>query len=956
MTTKILKKSLITGLILILTTFVILAIGFSSKKKAYAADSDWYTGYSGHGVYEIGTAGELAHLATIVNDGTDSFNGKTIMLTADIDLSAYGAGFNGGKGWIPIGKYSLNTPFMGTFDGNGCKITGLYINDTSDNNVSLFGYTSTGSNIQNLGVENVNITGKSAGGIVSTAHGDISDCYATGQISGDIFVGGIVSGSLGNINNCYYMGEISGNSYYVGGIGGSVFNVYGSYFSGSIARRNTELSGFYAHTGGIAGYASGLISNCYSLGSIEGDAAVGGIVGRGTTAAEVSYCYSLCTIDGFVCVGGIAGVYTKIKNCAALNDMVTGEGLYPQRVEGLPQNAFDLVNNYANSAMLNFDNNTIWDEKGLNEVDGADVSLAMAKTVGFYTTSSNWDGDAWDQDVWFFENGAFPVLKAFIKTDPTFSQVGTYAYTYSQELSTKSLLGETAKGIGGVTLTGDFTFKYPDFVPTVGTTTAEIIFIPTGTDALSYNTKSFDLIISVTNADFTVNSWPTAATVTYSPAQTLSDLPLINGSASILGTFSWTDGAIIPTPNVSSYSVTFTPNDTIYIPISQNINLTVLKADPAFDQTGIYAYTYGQELNEKSLLGEKAKGVTGANLTGGFTFQNPLFFPTVGTTTAEIIFTPTGTDALHYNTKSFPLTISVAKADPAFDQTGVYAYTDGQKLNEKSLLGETAKGVTGANLTGGFTFQNPLFTPSIGTTTVEIIFTPTGTDANNYNNKSFDLIISVTETMSDKNTGSGSVNLAGWTYGDRANDPIVASVTNPDVTYIYEGRNQTIYASNSIKPINAGEYTLTAYFLETASHTACTASCSFTIAKFIVFDVVPTILVFGSAGSTLSAWVLSEGWQWKNSNIIPDKNTTQYEAIMNVSAIAGNYDFTNVAGYDENTGTITKSLSIQSLNVVFRDPASPTDMTLWICLAVGITLIFLVVLIFVIKNKKRNYR
>ncbi len=101
--------------------------------------------------------------------------------------------------------------------------------------------------------------------------GTITDCYATGSVSGDEYVGGLVGDHRHNtISNCYATGSVDGNSE-VGGLVG--LNEFGTitncYSTGSI------LGGHPA--GGLVGsndYSS--ISNCYSTGSVPYG---GGLVG-----------------------------------------------------------------------------------------------------------------------------------------------------------------------------------------------------------------------------------------------------------------------------------------------------------------------------------------------------------------------------------------------------------------------------------------------------------------------------------------------------------------------------------------------------------------------------------------------------------------------------------------------------------------------------------------------------
>ncbi|NAS88749.1 hypothetical protein C4E24_03285 [ANME-1 cluster archaeon AG-394-G21] len=67
-------------------------------------------------------------------------------LANDINCSGFG-------NFEPIGNG--NHRFTGTFDGKGYKITNLYINQSSTNYVGLFGCTGSGSEIKDVGLEEV---------------------------------------------------------------------------------------------------------------------------------------------------------------------------------------------------------------------------------------------------------------------------------------------------------------------------------------------------------------------------------------------------------------------------------------------------------------------------------------------------------------------------------------------------------------------------------------------------------------------------------------------------------------------------------------------------------------------------------------------------------------------------------------------------------------------------------
>ncbi|BAK70209.1 beta strand repeat-containing protein [Aliarcobacter butzleri] len=208
--------------------------------------------------------------------------------------------WNSGEGFSPIGKDYFNA-FAGTFDGKGFTISDLYINRPDTNYIGLFGYA-IGSTIKNLGLVNVNITGKSfvggltglnQGGLIENSYsnanisgiqivgglvgfnqnGTIQNSYSNANISGSDNLGGLVGLNYGAILNSYTTGEIIGTEYFVGGLIGSNDNgtIQNSY-------SNTTVTGKGA-VGGLAGGNGGTIENSYASGIVDGEFDVGGLVG-----------------------------------------------------------------------------------------------------------------------------------------------------------------------------------------------------------------------------------------------------------------------------------------------------------------------------------------------------------------------------------------------------------------------------------------------------------------------------------------------------------------------------------------------------------------------------------------------------------------------------------------------------------------------------------------------------
>jgi uncharacterized repeat protein (TIGR02543 family) len=155
------------------------------------------------------------HLSEVKNYLGNSHTDKYFKLGDDIDLTfdtqnPAGKFYNLGSGWGAIGiEESIN--FQGNFDGDGYVITGLYINKPSTNYQGLFGYIGQNGKVENLGLKDVNITGREFVGGVSgyIENGEISNSYSTGSVSAEGYVGGFVGANQGTITHSYSTGSVS---------------------------------------------------------------------------------------------------------------------------------------------------------------------------------------------------------------------------------------------------------------------------------------------------------------------------------------------------------------------------------------------------------------------------------------------------------------------------------------------------------------------------------------------------------------------------------------------------------------------------------------------------------------------------------------------------------------------------------------------------------------------------
>lgn len=251
-----------------------------------------------NGVYQIGTAAELAWFADAVNGGQKAINGK---LTANINLND--------KTWTAFGKYDYKlegkSGFAGTLDGDRHIVSGL---KSTEGLVSCLSSAGTVKNLTVIGT----VSGSShVGGIAATSYGAVENCLFDGTVtsSSSTSAGGIVGRALqGNrIVNCVNTGDIK--------------NTYASYSS-------------ILNIGGIVGYTYGTVENCYSTGNVSArtdrdtNKGIGGIAGQVYATAVLRNCYVTGTVTGPE--SGIGAVVGKVNSGATITNCAYLDTVAPQ--------------------------------------------------------------------------------------------------------------------------------------------------------------------------------------------------------------------------------------------------------------------------------------------------------------------------------------------------------------------------------------------------------------------------------------------------------------------------------------------------------------------------------------------------------------------------------------------------------------------------------------------------
>ena len=237
--------------------------------------------------------------------GTDlqGLNGNlsgNFVLGKDVNASAT-AGWNGGKGFVPIGTRSA--PFTGQFNGLGHTVSNIEVIRPTATDVGLFGANS--GSITNVGVINGNFQGgngayDNVGGLIGYNNGVIKNTFSSSSSSGTggSNIGGLVgwNNSNGISSNSYATGEVKGGGIIAGGVtaaGGLVGWNFGQIINSYAATEVSALTGAYA--GGLVGKQGALTpitSSNYWDTQVSGQTTSAGGTGKTTTQMSQQSTYA----------------------------------------------------------------------------------------------------------------------------------------------------------------------------------------------------------------------------------------------------------------------------------------------------------------------------------------------------------------------------------------------------------------------------------------------------------------------------------------------------------------------------------------------------------------------------------------------------------------------------------------------------------------------------------------
>lgn len=411
-----------------------------------------------------------------INDGLTAY----YRLANDIDLGG------SGSPWAPLG--SVSTPFSGSLDGDGYKISNLYV--SGEINSGLF--VSIGQNANIKQIQFLNLT--------------MDDCARCGAVS---------AMAVGSENNYVYVDSIA-----VSGITIS----------------NTDVTRLYPHAGIVGEPSYADISNCIvSDSDISGKYTIwymwafsGGIAAYIKSHTYIRNCYVIDT--QFTATGGsrasaggigILGGSATVSACVVIDSTMSAP--VANRILCKDSDAsgatISITDVYATTTTTL--NGEVASGGTTTNLNGADVSASTYNTQAFWESTLGWDFDT----IWYWDDTEqLPKLRAFLH-GPTISSVSATPTTGGT--TTQITLSATVQ---------DATSYQWQYSANSGGTWQDI----TGATAATAKwtpgaVGTYQVQLLATNSDGTTTSDP--VTITIYPSPTISDVTIYPNPSDESATF-----------------------------------------------------------------------------------------------------------------------------------------------------------------------------------------------------------------------------------------------------------------------------------------------------------------------------------------------------------------------------------------------------------------------------------
>ncbi len=318
-------------------------VDFSGKTITLDADIDLGSHpWTPIGIYQPGSPAIVREFSgTFDGDGHTVSNlaigtadsPENTLYMAGLFGEAYGASFKN----LSLESVSIYSSYSDAYVGAlAGEVSGTVENCSSSGNVSCSSSNAFVGGLVSFSVGNLKNCHSScdvissgaysyAGGLISQIAGSsITNCYATGDVTGSDYVGGLVGDCAGSVSNSYATGDVTCSGYSGGGFAGytdqAAHTISNCYATGDVSATGDD-----SHIGGFMGYTNNTITNCFATGSVgsagKGNVStvnVGGFVGF--SEGTITRCFASGSVTGADTsyIGGFSGFNTStINDCYA---------------------------------------------------------------------------------------------------------------------------------------------------------------------------------------------------------------------------------------------------------------------------------------------------------------------------------------------------------------------------------------------------------------------------------------------------------------------------------------------------------------------------------------------------------------------------------------------------------------------------------------------------------------
>lgn len=272
---------------------------------------------------------------------------------------------------------------------------------------------------------------------------------------------------------------------------------------------------------------------------------------------------------------------------------------------------------------------------------------------------------------------------------------------------------------------------------------------------------------------------------------------------------------------VGSYTVTISAAEsTNYTAATATVTVTVSRATAGFT-VRLDDWTYGETPNRYTISGGSGGSVSvtySGTTNAGVKYSSSKVPTEAGEYTITVVMGASGNFLGGTARDSF--TIHRAKAEAELSLAG---WMYGEEPNAYVLTPEFLRGEVVRVIYTDGTYYSEAVPKEVGSYTITVIYAET----DNYLGGEVSCKFSIVPY------GLGlTVTLEGWTYGDKANEPVVTGAGGIGLMYAYTGtaNDGTVWNSNTA-PEKAGSYTLTVTVIEAGNYTGESASTDFVIAR-----------------------------------------------------------------------------------------------------------------------------